>query len=60
MNAVFWLKGRPELGIAPKTHESLVFSADPGLQFRLVMVPTFMAVVIIIGLGPTTYVAGRD
>ncbi|WP_435009872.1 GldG family protein [Tundrisphaera lichenicola] len=61
MNAIFWLKGRPELiGIAAKTHESLVFAADPGLQFRLVMVPTLMAVVLIIGLGATTYVARRD
>ena len=61
MNAVFWLKGRPELlGIAAKTHESLVFAADPGLQFRLVMVPTFMAVVVILGLGATTYIARRD
>jgi len=61
MNAVYWLKGRPEmLGIAAKTHESVAFSADPGLQFRLVMVPTFMAVVLIIGMGATTYVARRD
>ena len=41
MNAVHWLRGRPELlGIDPKTHESLMFAADPGLQLRLVMVPT--------------------
>jgi hypothetical protein len=61
MNAVHWLRGRPELaGIAPKTHESLLFTADPGLQFRLVMVPTLMAFVVIIGLGITTYLARRD
>ncbi len=33
MNAVSWLRGKPDLiGIAPKTHESLLFAADPGLQ----------------------------
>ncbi len=61
MNAVYWLRGRPEsLGIAAKTHENQLFAADPGLQLRLVMVPTLMAVVVIIGLGVTTYLARRD
>jgi len=61
MNAVYSLRGKPELvGIAAKTHESLMFAADPGLQLRLVMVPTLMAVVVIIGLGVTTYLARRD
>ena len=61
MNAIHWLRGRPEMiGIAAKTHESLMFAADPGLRLRLVMVPTLLAVVIIVGLGATTYVARRD
>jgi len=61
MNAVYWLRGKPELlGIGSKTHESLMFAADPGLQLRLVMVPTLMAAVVIIGLGVTTYLARRD
>jgi len=61
MNAVYWLRGKPELlGIGPKTHESLMFAADPGLQLRLVMVPTIMAAVVIIGLGVTTYLSRRD
>ncbi len=61
MNAVSWLKGRPELlGIAPKMHETLMFAADPGLQLRLVTVPTLLAVVAILGLGATTYLARRD
>ncbi len=61
MNAVSWLRGKPELiGIAPKTHEALMFAADPGLQLRLVMVPTLAAVVVIIGLGLATYLARRD
>jgi hypothetical protein len=61
MNSIHWLRGRPEMiGIAAKTHESLMFAADPGLRLRLVMVPTLLAVVIIVGLGATTYVARRD
>ena len=61
MNAVSWLRGKPELiGIAPKTHESLLFAADPGLQLRLVMVPTLAAMVVIIGLGLATWIARRD
>ena len=61
MNAIHWLRGRPEmLGIDSKTHESLLFAADPGLRLRLVMVPTLLAVVVIIGLGATIYLARRD
>jgi hypothetical protein len=61
MNAIHWLRGRPELlGIEAKTHESLLFAADPGLRLRLVMVPTLLAVVVIVGLGVTTYLARRD
>lgn len=61
MNSIHWLRGRPELsGIEAKTHESLMFSADPGLRLRLVLVPTLLAVVVIIGLGATTYMARRD
>lgn len=61
MNSVHWLRGRPEmLGIEAKTHESLIFAADPGLQFRLVMVPTLLAVIVIVGLGATTYFTRRD
>ena len=60
MNAVHWLRGRPELlGIDAKTHESLLFAADPGLRLRLVMVPTLLALVLIIGLGMSTYLARR-
>jgi len=61
MNAVSWLRNKPELiGIAPKTHEALLFAADPGLQLRLVMVPTLVAGVVIVGLGLATYLARRD
>ena len=61
MNSIHWLRGRPEMiGIDAKTHESLVFAANPGLQLRLVMVPTLLAVLVIVGLGATTYFARRD
>lgn len=61
MNAVSWLRARPELiGIAPKTHESLLFAADPGLQLRLVMIPTLAAAIVIVGLGLATWIARRD
>jgi hypothetical protein len=61
MNAVQWLRGRPSaIGIDPKTHESLLFVADPGLRSRLVMVPTLLAVLVILGLGITTYLSRRD
>ena len=61
MNAVNWLRGRPELrGIAPKTHVALALSADPSTRLRLVLVPTLMAILVIIGLGVTTYMARRE
>jgi gliding motility-associatede transport system auxiliary component len=61
MNSIHWLRGRSELGgIAPKTHTALTLVADPILRARLVLVPTVMAVLLIIGLGITTYVARRE
>jgi hypothetical protein len=61
MNAIVWLRGRPDLmGIDPSTHESLPFTADQGMRQRLVMVPTLLALVAILGLGASTYLARRD
>jgi hypothetical protein len=61
MNAINWLRGQAELGgIAPKTHVALTLSADPLLRARLIMVPTVMAVLLIVGLGLTTYLARRE
>lgn len=61
MNSVNWLRGRPELkGIAPaKTHVSMTLTADPSVRARLILVPTVMAVLLIITLGVTTYLARR-
>ncbi|MHC5539007.1 GldG family protein, partial [Singulisphaera rosea] len=61
MNAIGWLRGRSDLqGIAPKTHVSLTLAADPVLRARLIMVPTVMAVLLIVALGIATYVARRE
>jgi hypothetical protein len=60
-NAVHWLRGRSELsGIAPKTHTALTLAVDPILRTRLVLVPTVMAIMLIVGLGITTYAARRE
>ena len=61
MNTVNWLRGRAELeGIAPKIHDALTLTADPVVRARLILVPTVMAVLLIITLGVTTYLARRD
>ncbi|WP_422930299.1 GldG family protein [Singulisphaera sp. PoT] len=61
MNALSWLRGRPDLqGIAPKTHVSMTLAADPLLQSRLVMVPTVMGALLIIGFGISTYWLRRE
>jgi hypothetical protein len=61
MNAVNWLRGKAELlGIPPKTHVALTLNADPVVRARLILVPTVMAVLLIITLGVTTYLARRD
>ncbi len=61
MNAINWLRGQAELGgIAPKSHVALTLAADPVLRTRLILVPTVMAVLLIIGLGLTTYMARRE
>ncbi|HEV3166244.1 MAG TPA: Gldg family protein [Isosphaeraceae bacterium] len=61
MNAVFWLRGKPELmGITPKTHVAPVFLADDALRMKLILVPTVMAFVLIIGPGLTIYLARRE
>ncbi|MBV8231547.1 MAG: GldG family protein [Planctomycetaceae bacterium] len=61
MNAVGWLRSRPEQsGIRPKEHQALMLAADPILRFRLIMVPTVFAILLILGLGATTYAARRE
>lgn len=60
VNAVNWLRGRPDLeGIAPRRRDVPEFSADPGLQARLVAIPSVLALAAIVGLGVMTYLARR-
>ena len=61
MNSVNWLRGRSEdvSGIAPKPHVSMTLDADPIVRYRLVMVPTVIASLLIIIVGVLTYVARR-
>jgi hypothetical protein len=61
MNAINWLRGRADLvGINPTTHLAPRLPADPLLRTRLILVPTVMAVLLIVGLGVTTYMARRE
>ena len=60
MNALSWLRGKAELGGIPaKTHVAMTLTADPVVRARLVLVPTVMAVLLILTLGVTTYLARR-
>jgi hypothetical protein len=61
MNSASWLRGRTDtMGITPKTHVAVTLSVDPVLRSRLVLVPTVTAVLLIIALGITVYVARRE
>jgi hypothetical protein len=61
MNAVQWLRGRTEsVGLEPRVHTSTLFVADPNLRFRLHVIPTIVSLVLIVGLGVTTYLARRS
>jgi hypothetical protein len=61
INAINWLRGQPQLaGIAPNSHSVVTLMADPLLSTRLIMVPTVMSILLIIGLGITTYIARRE
>jgi hypothetical protein len=61
INAINWLRGQAEMGgIAPRGHVALTLAAEPALRARLILVPTVMAVLLIIGLGLTTYMARRE
>ncbi len=61
MNAASWLRNRPDTqGIPPHTHVALTLSVDPLLRSRLILVPSTVAVMLIIALGITVYVARRQ
>ena len=62
VNAVNWLRGRAEQrgAIPAKRHTALALAANPQLRAKIVLVPTLMAVSVIIGFGVATYLARRD
>ncbi|MHB1560806.1 MAG: GldG family protein [Isosphaeraceae bacterium] len=62
MNAAGWLRGSPSdtLGISPHTHTALTLIVDPVLRQRLIVVPSFTAILSIIAMGIIIYVARRE
>ena len=61
MNAASWLRNRPDTqGIPPHTHVSLTLAVDPFLRSRLILVPSAVAVMLIIALGITVYMTRRQ
>ena len=61
MNAASWLRNRPNTqGIPPHTHVALTLSVDPFLRSRLILVPSAVAAMLIIGVGITVYIARRQ
>ena len=61
MLAASWLRGRSDtLGIPPHTHVALSLSVDPGLRQRLILVPSVVAVLLIIAMGIIVFIARRE
>jgi len=61
MNAASWLRDRPDtLGLAAKTHVALTLTADPVLQWRLILIPTVTSMLVIIGMGIIVFIARRE
>jgi len=61
VNALSWLQDRPDLvGIAPSTNIARILQAGPNFRAKLVLLPTMMAVAVLVGLGVTTYLARRE
>lgn len=61
MNAVSWLRGRQgSVGVPAKLHSALTLVADPGLRWRLILVPTVVAAASVAALGTLVYLVRRD
>lgn len=61
VNAISWLQDRPDLvGLAPRTYVARVLKAGPNLRAKLVLLPTLLAVSVLVGLGVATYLARRE
>jgi hypothetical protein len=60
VNAVSWLRGRPDLqGLTPRRHVALTLSANPVLRTRLILLPTVVAMTLIVAAGIFTFYARR-
>ena len=61
MIAAGWLRGRSDtLGIPPQPHVALRLSVDPELRNRLILVPSVVALLLIIAMGVIVYTARRE
>ncbi|HWE39544.1 MAG TPA: GldG family protein [Isosphaeraceae bacterium] len=61
VNAISWLRGRREqIGVAPKKGTTLLMTASRVQQSKMILVPTLMALVAIVGFGLSTYAARRS
>ena len=61
MNAASWLRERPDTqGIAPQTHVALTLSVDPYLRSRLILVPSVVALMLIVAMGVVVFIARRE
>jgi len=61
MNAASWLRNRPDTqGIPPHTHVALTLVVDPNLRSRLILVPTTVAMMLLIAFGITVYLVRRQ
>ena len=61
MIAASWLRGRSDtLGIPPHTHVALTLSVDPRLRQNLILVPSVVAVLLIIAMGIIVFIARRE
>lgn len=61
VNAISWLRGRREqIGVAPKKSTTLKMTASGPQQLKMIVFPTLMALVAIVGFGLSTYTARRS
>jgi len=61
MNAASWLRGRPDTqGILPQAHVALTLSVDPYLRSRLILVPSVIALMLIVAMGIVVFIARRE
>ena len=61
MIAAGWLRGRSDtLGIPPHTHVALTLSVDPRLRQQLILVPSVVALLLIIAMGIIVFSARRE